>query len=119
MAGLIAAIFLCRCLPLEQRPRTRAEDPGCHGDRRRALGQQKITYEDCAGEIRGPLHRQITTMDRTTIMSISVMAGVLSDLVHSGFCVPSRIRRRISSNCLWARDCSQADSARSIALMVS
>ena len=48
-----------------------------------------------------PLHRSTTTRKTAASISASATGAQSSGLVHSGFCVPSRISRRISCN--WRR----------------
>src|SRR6266481_3109523 len=96
---------------LPKRPQSRRNNPRCDGNRRNTGGQEKISNEEHGSGIKAPLHFHTTSSDRTTVIRTSARAGAFSDLVHSGFCVPSRLSLRISRSCLWAKECSNAFAA--------
>src|SRR5262245_19218743 len=71
---------------------------------RRAVGDQGKCGHYSRGRKKAPFfgHRKFTKRQSAMVITARKIAGAVSDLVHSGFWVPSRERRRISCNCLRA-----------------
>ena len=94
----------------------RAErDAECDREGRRTVSDQGISRHDSRSREKAPFlrHLKFTKRQRTTVITASKIAGAVSGLVHSGFCVPSRSSRRISCNCLRASESSHEFPASS------
>src|SRR5450759_612090 len=79
-----------------------------HRDGRRPVCEQKHPCYQGGADKDVPFHRSTAARKTTASSRASATEGVVNDLVHSGFWVPSLIRRRISCNWWRESESSQA-----------
>src|SRR6266550_2863068 len=91
-----------------------------NGEERRSHFQGESSSQKTSSAEVLPVHFVTRVSAKSArVITAKKVAGVTSDLFHSGFCVPSRISLRISCNCFFARDSSQAFRAKATDLSVS
>src|SRR5712691_3844782 len=119
---MMASIFFICSLSsfLERVPGCREGDTHENGIQRGASQQHHVAAQQAGSDKISPFHFHTTTIRlRITVIANSTRVGTFRGLFHSGFCVPSRISRRISCNCLLAIESSQPFWARFTAFSVS